>query len=132
MQKAQRNGKEMMEQGKNRILFSMKCLLCAYIITGILLLILALFLYRFQLSENVVDIGIIIIYIVSTFIAGWISGKRIENRRFLWGFAMGCAYFLVLAGISLLVNHTLRDVTMHFWTTLFVCAGSGMLGGMLS
>lgn len=121
-----------MEQGKNRILFLMKCLLCAYIITGVLLLVLALFLYRFHLSENVVTIGIIIIYIISTFVAGWISGKKIENRRFLWGLVMGGAYFFVLIGISFLINHTIQDVTMHFWTTLFVCAGSGMLGGMLS
>jgi len=127
-----RVGKETMEQGKNRILFFMKCLLFAYMITGILLLILALLLYRFRLSENVVDIGIVVTYILSAFIAGWISGKKMENRRFLWGLMMGCIYFFVLVGISLLVNHTIRDVTMHFWTTFFVCAGSGMLGGMLS
>ncbi|MDD2972637.1 MAG: TIGR04086 family membrane protein [Lachnospiraceae bacterium] len=121
-----------MEQKKDRALFIMKCLLCAYVVTGVLLLILALLLYRFQLSENVVDIGIIVIYVLSSFLAGWICGKKAKTRRFLWGLAMGCIYFFVLILISLAVNHTMKDVAMHFWTTLLVCAGSGMLGGMIS
>lgn len=121
-----------MIQKSDRFIFILKCLLCAYILTGCSLLVLALLLYRFQLSETVVGAGITVIYVLSSFMSGWISGKKIGTRKFLWGLLMGMAYFFVLIVISLLINHTLKDVTMHFWTTLFLCGGSGMLGGMLS
>ena len=115
-----------------KAIFIMKCLLCSYLVTGVLLLVLALLLYRLHLSENVVSIGITIIYIVSAFLAGFISGKKIGKQKFLWGLFMGCIYFLVLLLISLLVNHGVEEVAMKIGTTFFLCAGSGMLGGMLS
>ncbi|MEI3340198.1 MAG: DUF3792 family protein [Eubacterium sp.] len=40
-------------------------LLIMYIITGVALLILALLLYKMQLSENAVSVGIMVIYVVS-------------------------------------------------------------------
>lgn len=115
-----------------KVIFVLKCLLCSYIITGGLLLLLALLLYRFQLKENIVAVGITAIYTIASFFSGFITGKKVEKQKFLWGFLMGSCYFFVLTLISLLINHTIRDVTMHFWTTLFICSGSGMLGGMLS
>lgn len=40
--------------------------------------------------------------------------------------------FCVLAALTLIVNHGLQDVGNHFFTTLMICSGAGMLGGMLS
>ena len=48
----------------------------AYVLTAGLLLLLALLLYRFSLQERLVNISIIVIYIVVTFLAGWLAGKR--------------------------------------------------------
>ena len=45
----------------------LKSLLCAYVITGILLLVLTLLLYKMGLSEENVNAGIILIYVISTF-----------------------------------------------------------------
>ncbi len=47
-----------------RITFILKCLLISYLLTTGLLLLLALLLYRFGLSEKVVSICIIGIYII--------------------------------------------------------------------
>ncbi len=129
-----KGGKTMQKtiQSNGKIIFILKCLLCAYIITGGLLLLLAVLLYRFQLKESIVAVGITTIYIVASFLSGFITGKKVEKQKFLWGLLMGSCYFFVLIIISLLVNHTIRDVTMHFWSTLFICSGSGMLGGMFS
>ncbi|MEG1847864.1 MAG: TIGR04086 family membrane protein [Lachnospiraceae bacterium] len=124
-----------MQQKKHNhtiLLSLMKCLLGAYILTGGCLLLLALLLYRFQLSESVVTIAIIIIYIIATFAAGLIVGKKMEKRKFLWGLLTGSLYFVILMVISLLINHSITDVTTHILTTFLLCAGSGMLGGMLS
>jgi putative membrane protein (TIGR04086 family) len=108
----------------SNILFLLKCLLFSYILTGGFLLLLALFLYKFQLSEKIVSIAIIVIYVM--------TGKRMGSRKFLWGLAVGLAYFAVMALISLAVNHEFKDLGTHFFTTLSICAAGGMLGGMLS
>ena len=116
----------------SRLTFVLKCLLISYLLTTGLLLLLALMLYRFSLSEKVVSVCIIGIYILITFLAGFIAGKREGNRKFLWGLLMGGLYFLILIIISLVVNHGMNTVDGNFFTVLILCCGSGMLGGMNS
>lgn len=110
----------------------LKALLCSYILTGGLLLLLALLLYKFSLSEKVVSVSIIAIYVIASFLAGSMAGKKMGTRKFLWGFLMGVLYFLVLVVVSLLVNHSLKDVATNFFSVLTLCAAGGMLGGMQS
>ena len=112
--------------------FIIKCMLGAYILTAGLLLLLAFILYRFGLSEKVVSVCIIAIYIVVTFLAGLLAGKREGKRKFLWGLLMGVLYFGILTAVSLVVNKGLEDVAGNMLTVFFLCAGSGMLGGMVS
>lgn len=109
-----------------------KGLMAAYVITGVLLLLLAFVLYKFELDESKVTLGIIGVYIVSCLIGGLIVGKRIGARRFIWGLIVGALYFLILTGISLAVNRTLEGNAGSFLSTMVMCMGGGMLGGMLS
>ncbi len=112
--------------------FLLKSLLFSYILTGVLLVALAFLLYKLGLSEKIVSIAIIVIYVVSTLFGGFVTGKRMGNRRFLWGLFMGSAYFLVLAAVSLCMGEGGIQVGNSLLTTLVLCAGGGMLGGMLS
>ncbi len=112
--------------------FLLKTLLFSYILTGAMLAILAFLLYKLGLGEKIVSIAIIVIYVASTLFGGFVTGKRMENRRFLWGLFMGAAYFLVLTAVSLCVGKGNIQVGNSFLTTLVLCAGGGMLGGMLS
>lgn len=118
--------------GEIPMLFLLKSLLFSYILTGGLLLLLALLLYKVGLSQKVVSICIIVVYVLATFFAGFITGKKMKSRKFLWGALMGVMYFLVLAAISLAVNRQPGILTNSFLTTLVLCSGGGMLGGMLS
>lgn len=115
-----------------KVIFITKCMLTAYILTAGLLLLLAFMLYRFGLSEKVVSICIIAIYIAVTFLAGLIAGKRAGKRRFLWGLAMGVTYYAILVIVSVIVNRGAEAVAGNMVTVFFLCAGSGMMGGMLS
>ena len=115
-----------------RLTFILKCLLLSYLLTTGLLLLLALLLYRFNLTEKVVSACIIGIYILVTFLAGFLAGKREGSRKFLWGLLLGGLYFLILIVISLIVNQGMGEVAGNFFTVLILCCGSGMLGGMLS
>ena len=88
----------------SRLTFILKCLLISYLMTTGFLLLLALMLYRFGLSEKIVSICIIAIYIIVTFLAGFLAGKREGSRKFLWGLLMGSLYFLILIIVSLVIN----------------------------
>lgn len=119
-------------QGNIPILFLLKTLLFSYILTGALLALLAFLLYKVGLTERIVSIVIIAIYVVSTFLAGFVAGKRLKNRKFLWGLLMGSAYFLVLLGISVILGEPAGQLGDSVVTTLVLCTAGGMLGGMLS
>ncbi len=117
------------EQASVRIL---KSLLCAYAATGIMLLILTLLLYKAGLSEENVNAGIILTYIISTFAGGFVIGKLMGARKFLWGLLTGVLYFVLLLLISLGVYHSVQGEPVNLLTTFLLCAGGGMLGGMVS
>lgn len=110
----------------------LKSLLCAYVITGILLLVLTLLLYKMGLSEENVNAGIILIYVISTFAGGFVIGKLSGTRKFLWGLIAGMLYFALLVLISFGIYHSLQSGAGSLATTLLLCAGGGMLGGMVS
>ena len=124
-----------MEKGKacqDAAVRLIKSLLAAYIVTGLLLLLLALLLYKLQLSESVVNIGIIAIYVAACFLGGFLEGKMMKTRKFLWGGAFGLLYFAVLAIISLAVGQGFSGSSSHFVTPLILCMAGGTLGGMVS
>ena len=110
----------------------MKALLAAYVVTGLLLLAIAGFLYRFQWDEGKVQIGIILTYILSCFIGGFLAGKMMKSRKFLWGVLLGLLYFRVMTLVSVAVNREVQSSSSGMITSFLLCMGGGMLGGMLS
>lgn len=118
--------------GEIPVFFLLKTLLFSYLLTGGLLAVLAFFLYRLGLGEKAVSAAIIAIYVAATFFGGFAAGKKMKNRRFLWGLLMGTAYFLTLAAMSLAAGPGEMQLGNSFLTTLALCVGGGMLGGMLS
>lgn len=114
------------------VAFLLKKLLFSYILTGVLLALLAFLLYKLDLGEKTVSIAIIVIYVAATLFGGFVAGKRMGSRKFLWGLLMGSAYFLILTAVSLCVGKGGMEVGTSFITTFVLCAGGGMLGGMLS
>ena len=99
-----RKEKKMRENhGKKGIIYAenlVKALLCAYLVTGMFLLILALLLYKAGLSEENVNLGIILIYVIGTFSGGFVMGKLEGQKKFLWGLGTGVVYFVLLLIIS--------------------------------
>lgn len=123
---------EQINKSSVRPAFFLKILAFSYVLTVVSLMLLALFLYKFRIGEMVVNVGIILIYILVCFLAGFISGKKMERKKFLWGLIVGLAYFLILATVSMVLKKEVGQLGANFLSTLFLCAGSGMLGGMLS
>ncbi|MCC8081670.1 MAG: TIGR04086 family membrane protein [Lachnospiraceae bacterium] len=117
---------------KSKPLIILSTLLIMYVITGLALLALALVLLKLQPEESVINIGIMAIYIISCLLGGLIAGKRIKERRFLWGVLTGAVYFLILLAGSFLLNRGISSDTVHVATTLVMCIAAGMIGGMIS
>lgn len=115
-----------------KIMWVMKSLLASYIVTGILLVVLAMLLYRLELNEKIVSASIVGIYVLSTLIGGFIIGRLMRVRRFLWGLGLGITYFSLLLLITLGVYRGLNGDGANLLTTFILCAGGGMSGGMLS
>lgn len=110
----------------------LKALLAAYVVSGLLLLLLTFLLYQFDLSEAVITAGVVIIYLISTFVGGLILGKMAKVRRLLWGLLLGVLYFALLLIISLAVYRGLDNNGANLFTTFLLCVGGGMFGGMIS
>ena len=107
-----------------------------YVGSGVLLLALSALLYNFELSEATVKIGVVAIYILSGFVGGFLMGRQMQDKKYLWGIVVGVIYFALLFVLSLLMKVGAgEELTMEFvriLTTLLLCAVSGMAGGMIS
>ena len=115
----------------DRMIALLKCLMASYLITGALLLMVAGLLYKFSLGETVIDICIIVVYCISSLLAGLLFSKGASSRRFMWGMAAGAAYFIIICVVSSIAEPDFNPISNSCITTLLICLGSGMMGGML-
>ena len=116
----------------SKALVILKNLLISYIVTGLLLLLLSFLMLKLDLSNGILSGGIILTYILSCFIGGFLLGKSAEQKRFLWGLLMGGLYFLIILFVSILGNTLAGIEAGRVATVLMICLFSGMLGGMVS
>ena len=107
-----------------------------YVVSAVFLLLLAFLLYQMELTEEVVKIGIIVIYIISGFSGGFLIGKQMKDKRYLWGLLAGVIYYALILMFSLLLKQGMTEEMVidpiRIVTTLFLCAASGMAGGLVS
>lgn len=117
---------------KSKLQVTLRNLLITYILTGILLVVLAFALYKFRLKEAQIRLGVNAVYIITCFFGGVLMGKSLRQRRFFWGLLLGIAYFVILLAVSFLLNKGINGSSNQILTTLAICAASGTLGGMIS
>ena len=98
-------GKKEKRQGIDLVSSVVKTLLVSYGITAGFLLLFSVLLYKFRISEEMVTGGIVGIYILSNFAGGFLLGKRMKTRKFLWGILSGFLYFLLMVLITFCVYH---------------------------
>ena len=110
----------------------MVILMTMYIITGILLLLLAFLMYKVNLTEPVVNGAIIAIYIIAGFFGGFLIGKKTGVKKYLWGLFMGALYYGVLILVGLILHQGLSGEPVHLLSTMVLCLLSATAGGMIS
>ena len=84
-----------MDMGKKG-LYMIQSLVFAYIATGILLCLLAFIIYQSNAGMKIANLGVTLTYILASVFAGMLIGSKIGKKKFLWGFAAGMLYFMIL------------------------------------
>lgn len=107
-------------------------LLVMYVLTGVLLFAMAFLLYKFQLGEDFVSLGIIVVYVVSGFVGGFVLRHRLKMTCGFLGLLLGSVYFFILFIGSAILNHGLPQDMLRMLAVWIMCACAGMLGGMIS
>lgn len=111
---------------------ALKGLIIAYIITMLLLFVIAVVVYKAGIGDTALNLLVIAVYVTATFAGGCITGHCVKERRFAWGMAFGVMYILV----SLILSALLGDSGDTSWVSCaarsVMCVAGGMLGAMLS
>lgn len=109
----------------------LRALLAAYLVSTLVLLILAFILYKWGLSENIMMAGTIITYVLSGFVGGVLLGKSGRNRAFLWGLLLGTIYYMLLLLAALILPVKESNLGLTTMINLGICMLAGMTGAMV-
>ncbi len=115
-----------------KILTVLKVLAVAYVITALLMMLSSFIMLKLELSAEQSRLFVMVIYGVTTIVAGLIYGKIKGNRRLLNGAFMGIVYFAVLLVISFIVNKGFSDSLQENIISLIICVAGGSIGGIIS
>jgi putative membrane protein (TIGR04086 family) len=107
----------------------LKSIVVSYVLTALALLVLALI--RYQMKWSAANGGILVVYVLSCLVGGWLFSRSFATKRYLGGGVLGAAYFLVVYVVSAVWNHSLAGELPGMLTAFLICFFSGMLGGML-
>lgn len=118
--------------GKRVAFCVLKALVAAYVVTGLMLLILAFALYKLGFGENVVELAVVFIYLLSSAVGGFFIGKCMEVKRLLWGALLGLFYAGVLLILSLIVRGNAQGIVQSGLLNTLICLGGGAIGAFLS
>lgn len=110
----------------------LRSLIFSFFLALLLLIGLTFLLYKFRLGESQITAGICGIYILTCLFGGFLSGKSIKTYRFFWGLLTGILYFICLLLTSALQDSGITSNLSHLLFIGGICAGSGMVGGMIS
>lgn len=115
--------------GKMTVKVLVKGLLMSAAITFFAVVILALLILKTGISEKILHIAVVTVYVISCFTAGFYNGRRLKHKRFVWGIIGGLLYFIILLIMTMAQGGV--QFRVGVLTTALICLGSGMFGGML-
>ena len=101
---------------------------CSMLLLGMITVIV----WKIDGGSNILSIGVILTYILSNILGGFLVGKMMGQQKFFWGVVIGAVYFLVLLVAGVLLMDTRLSGNMQIISSAMMCVISGMLGGMLA
>ena len=120
-----------MSQEQNfKINLIFKGCLFSLISTLILVFLVSLLYYFSNVSDNIINIILFSITVISVFLGGLITAKKAESKGLVYGLCSSVAYFIIFFAFSIIINKQ-ANFTPHFLSMLFAGLASGMLGGIV-
>lgn len=110
----------------------LKTLLISYVLTVLLLGGLAFLMYRAKLGAAEAGWGVTVIYLFACAVGGFLTGRRVGNRRLFWGLLSGGLYFVVLLFLSLWMGNGLQGEIRQIVTVLATCLAGSAVGAFIS
>lgn len=114
-----------------KIIQFIKGILIAYVVSAVVLAVLAFLMFQWDVAEGVVRGGVIFAYVISCFVGGMIVSRNHSTRCYLWGISAGVVYYLILLCVSMICNRAVFVSIPGILPALFLCLAGGMLGGMM-
>ncbi len=119
-------------KGFSKGLYLLTSVMLTVVLTGILLMFTALLMEKLNISGVFVGIMIVVADCLPAFIAGLFLGKKVKEKRFLWGFLMAVLCFLLYLLLALIYDTSEFLSIGNYIRTFLLMGAGGMLGGMLS
>lgn len=116
---------------KEKVSVGVKALLVSYVVTAIILVILALLLYNLHWSATIVNLCIIGTYIIANALGSHMVAASINHQRLVIGLLFGITYFVILLLVSVLVKGAMASSVPELIKVLLVCVGSAVGGSIL-
>lgn len=109
-----------------------KILLAEIIVSVILILVAAYVVLKMSPPDEYISYLIIAIYVISSLFGGFIAGKIMGKRKFIWGFVAGALYVMVILGVTMVVKGNISSGTIGLMKMIIPALAGGMFGGMIS
>ncbi len=109
-----------------------KALILSFFVTALLIVVFAFFMFKLNISENIIALGVTFIYIISCGVGGFYIGKVMGERKFMWGLLVGAIYLVVLLIASAIIGGDKSLLSTNGFSLVLLCLGGGTLGGMLA
>ena len=116
---------------KNKWMKMLKSVVVAYVLTAILLLVLSFIMYKAKISMAGANSGILVTYVLSCLVGGFIFSGSLSEKKYLGGGVMGVVYFVVVYIVSAVWNQSVAAQMPGMLTAFLICVFSGMFGGMI-
>lgn len=113
------------------ILVILKTLLISIPLTLVFLLILTFLSFKNHMSSESIKVGLIIIYVINSFISGYIAGKISKIRRFLYGAIASLSLYIILLTAATIISGSFPSLSIHILPIIIFTVG-GTIGGMFS
>ncbi|MFQ7512658.1 MAG: TIGR04086 family membrane protein [Lachnospiraceae bacterium] len=88
---------------RSKLIPVIRTLLLSFLISIIILCLMALLMWKLSLSDGQVKTGLYLSYLLSCLFGGFCFGHIFPKRRILWGLCFGIGYFILLALVCVVV-----------------------------
>lgn len=102
------------------------------ICSAVLLAVLSMIIWKMDGNGGVLCAGVMLTYVLSSMLGGFLMGKMMGKQKFFWGVMAGLMYFLVLLVTGVCLLDIRINGNMQLVSGGLACVISGMLGGMFA